>query len=310
MYMFKRKKIFIFGAGGLLGRIIFSKLSKRHAVYGSSHKRSNIKNIIKLNYFKISKKHLNLINNSDYLINCIGENQLEHKMVDINYRVLNYISKKLKKKNIKYFIHISTCGVYGNLKLNRVNEKLDPLPYTLYSKTKLQGENILFENLKKKSTVIVLRCSQIIGPQMRNTSIRKLNFYIKKNLFFFTNNKKSIYSFIFQDDIIKCLEKIINKNNLKNNIFNLSNYIKYGDLVNNILITLDKKKFIPNISPFFMMPIIKIFEIFKIKLPLNTNQLNSLMTKQIYVSSKIKKKLNVKSFININSKNLNSLIND
>jgi len=308
--MLKRKKIFIFGARGLLGRIIFSKLSKHHNVYGSSHRKSNNKNIIKLNYFNISKKHLNLINSSDYVINCIGENQLEHKMVDTNYRVLNYISKNLKKKKIKYFIHISTCGVYGNLKISKVNETLKPLPYTLYSKTKLQGENVLFENLQKKFTVIILRCSQVIGPEMRNTSIRKLNFYIKKNLFFFTNNKKSIYSFIFQDDILKCLERIINKKNLNNNVFNLSNYIKYEDLVKKILLTLGKNKFIPNISPSLIMPMIKLFEIFNIKLPLNTNQLNSLMTKQIYVSSKIKQKLKVKSFTNINSKNLNTLIND
>ena len=230
-------------------------------------------------------------------------------MVDTNYRVLNYISKNLKKK-IKYFIHISTCGVYGNLKISKVNETLKPLPYTLYSKTKLQGENVLFENLQKKFTVIILRCSQVIGPEMRNTSIRKLNFYIKKNLFFFTNNKKSIYSFIFQDDILKCLERIINKKNLNNNVFNLSNYIKYEDLVKKILLTLGKNKFIPNISPSLIMPMIKLFEIFNIKLPLNTNQLNSLMTKQIYVSSKIKQKLKVKSFTNINSKNLNTLIND
>ena len=145
---------------------------------------------------------------------------------------------------------------------------------------------------------------------MKNTSIKKLYFYIRKNLFFFTNNKKSIYSFIFQEDILKCVEKIIYKKNLNDNVFNLSNYIKYGDLVKKILLNLDKKKFIPNISPSFIKPLIRLFEIFNIKLPLNSNQLNSLMTNQIYVSSKIKKKLIVKSFKNINSKNLNSLVND
>ena len=308
--MFKRKKIFIFGAGGLLGRIIFNKLSKRHLVYGSSHRKLNNKNIIKLDYVNIDKKHINLINSSDYIINCIGESKMNHKMVDTNFRVINNISKNLKKGKIKYFIHISTCGVYGNLKPNRVNEKLKPLPYTLYSKTKLQGENILFDNLEKKFTVIILRCSQIIGPEMKNTSIRKLYFYIRKNLFFFTNNKKSIYSFVFQDDIMKCLEKIIGKKKLNSNIFNLSNSIRYEDLVKKILLTFDKKKFIPNISPILIKLMIKFFEFFKINLPLNSNQLNSLMTKQIYVSSKIKKKLRIKSFININSKNIISLIND
>ena len=196
------------------------------------------------------------------------------------------------------------------MKASRINEELKPLPYTLYSKTKLQGEKILLDNLRKKLTVIILRCSQVIGPEMKNTSIKKLNFYIRKNLFFFTNNKKSIYSFIFQDDILRCINKIINKKNLNNNIFNLSNYIKYEDLVRKILLTLNKKKFIPNVSPNLIKPMIKLFEIFKIKLPLNSKQLNSLMTKQIYNSSKIKRKLRVKSFINISSKNIISLINE
>ena len=209
--MLKRKKIFIFGARGLLGRIIFSKLSKHHNVYGSSHRKSNNKNIIKLNYFNISKKHLNLINSSDYVINCIGENQLEHKMVDTNYRVLNYISKNLKKKKIKYFIHISTCGVYGNLKISKVNETLKPLPYTLYSKTKLQGENVLFENLQKKFTVIILRCSQVIGPEMRNTSIRKLNFYIKKNLFFLLIIKSLFIHLFFRMIYLSVWKELLTK---------------------------------------------------------------------------------------------------
>ena len=165
----------------------------------------------KINYKKISKKHLKIINQSNYIINCIGENQNEKKMNDINCLILDRISKNLTNKNIKYFIHISTCGVYGNLEKNLISEKELPHPYTLYSKTKLKGEKILFTNLRTKFPVIILRCSQVVGLQMRNTSIKKLSFYIKKNLFFFINNKKSIYSFIFQDDIIRCLKIIISK---------------------------------------------------------------------------------------------------
>ena len=308
--MFKRKKVFIFGASGLLGKIIFSQLSKQHVVYGSSHRQTENKKIFKINYKKISKKHLKIINQSNYIINCIGENQNEKKMNDINCLILDRISKNLTNKNIKYFIHISTCGVYGNLEKNLISEKELPHPYTLYSKTKLKGEKILFTNLRTKFPVIILRCSQVVGLQMRNTSIKKLSFYIKKNLFFFINNKKSIYSFIFQDDIIRCLKIIISKKNLKDNIYNLSNFIRYEDLVNKILITLKKKKKIPNIPSIFLLPIIKFFEYFNFKFPLNTNQLNSLMTKKIYLSRKIKKTLHLKSMTNINSKNLKYLIND
>ena len=91
--MFKRKKVFIFGASGLLGKIIFSQLSKQHVVYGSSHRQTENKKIFKINYKKISKKHLKIINQSNYIINCIGENQNEKKMNDINCLILDRISK-------------------------------------------------------------------------------------------------------------------------------------------------------------------------------------------------------------------------
>ena len=68
--------------------------------------------------------------------------------------------KNLTNKNIKYFIHISTCGVYGNLEKN-IPEKL-PHPYTLYSKTKLKGEKILFTNYELNFQLLFLDAPKLL----------------------------------------------------------------------------------------------------------------------------------------------------
>ena len=106
-------------------------------------------------------------------------------MLEINYKILQNISSNIIDRNMnKLFIHISTCGVYGDTKNTKISEQTRLEPNTLYSKTKLLGEKILKENLKNRRKLIILRCSQIVGNGMRNTSIKKLYFYIKKIYFF------------------------------------------------------------------------------------------------------------------------------
>ena len=147
------------------------------------------------------------------------------------------------------------------------------------------------ENLKDKRKLIILRCSQIVGYGMRNTSIKKLFYYIKKNLFFFINNKKAIFSYIFSDDVISCIKKFIKKKNLNYSIFNLSSKSTFEDLVQEITISINKKTFIPNINPIFVNFFVIFFEnILKINSPISKKQLSSLMLKKIYVSKKFKKK--------------------
>lgn len=310
MYKNNNFKILILGAGGLLGRIVFNELSKKYKVKGTSHKLNKNKNILKVDYKNKNKKFINLIHKSNIIINCIGESRYEKKMFKTNCDILENITKIIKKKNIKkVFIHISTCGVYGDTAASVVTEKTVPAPKTIYSKTKFYGEKILTDNLSNKRTIIILRCSQIVGPGMRNTSIKKLYYYINKNLFFFIKNKDSVFSYIFSEDIVKCLLKLIHKRNLEDSIYNLSSRSTFENLVKEIIKFIKKNIIIPNIHPFFVKILITFFEdILKINFPINKKQFNSLTIKKIYSSKKIKNYLKIKNFSKIENKNLHKLI--
>ncbi len=309
----KKQNILILGAGGLLGNVFFEKLKNSYNVIGFSHQNNQKKNIFKTNYKKFSIKHKKYIKNANVIINCIGENSNESKMQYINIDLMKVISDQIinyKKKKI--FIHLSTCGVYGSLESDKISENTKPNPVTFYSKSKLIGEDILIQKFKdKKIKLIILRPSQVMGNNMRNTSLKKLNHYLKRGLFFYIKNKESIFSYIFANDLIIAINKILNKSNLNNQIYNISNYIKYKDLVSILQKKQKKKYLIFNVSPFIIKSLIYFFDkILKIKLPINEKTLYSLITKKIFLSSKIRKDFSIHKFTNIRSKNLYYLLND
>ena len=310
MYKNNNFKILILGAGGLLGRIIFNELSKKYKVNGTSHKLNKNRNILKVDYKKKNKEFTSLLQKSNIIINCIGESRDEKKMFKTNCDILENVTKIIKKKNTKkIFIHISTCGVYGDTAASVVTEKTVPAPKTTYSKTKFNGEKILTDNLSNKRTIVILRCSQIVGPGMRNTSIKKLYYYINKNLFFFIKNKNSVFSYIFSEDVVNCLFKLINSRNLKDSIYNLSSKSTFEDLVKEINKFIKKNIIIPDINPFLVKILIIFFEdILKINFPINKKQFNSLRIKKIYSSKKIRRYLKIKNFSKIKNKNLHKLI--
>ena len=300
----KKKNILIFGAGGILGNIIFNSLLDNYNVIGFSHKSIIKKNIFKIFYKKFSNSNTRIINNADVIINCIGENSDKKKMQYKNIQVLKLICDCIGKSNKKkIFIHLSTCGVYGSTIKNKISENVIPIPNNLYSRSKLRGEKVLKENLKDNIKLIILRPSQVIGSNMRNISLNKLIYFLKKGSFFI-NNRKSEFSYIFDDDLILSIKSIIKKKNLRSNIYNISNNIKYHKLVKIILKKIDNEYPILNVHPIFIKLLISILSKVNIKTPLNYQSFNSLRSNKVFISTKIQKDLNLKNFININSETL------
>jgi nucleoside-diphosphate-sugar epimerase len=308
--MLKKKTILILGSGGLLGNALCERLKETYFLIGFSHKNNKNKNIIKTNY-NFSSKEISIIKRADIIINCIGENNNKNRMNEINVNILKKIALKincLKKK--KTFIHISTCGIYGSPMNTLISEKYPPTPKTKYSKTKFEGEIVLQNYLSTNVNLIILRPSQILGLKMRNTSLKKLYSYVERNLFFFVNNHHSIFSYIMEKDLALIIDSLIKKNYKTKKIYNVSNYITYKNLVEIIQKSLKQDRYFFSINPIIVRFMIFIFEnLIRIKIPINDNSLNSLITKSRFRSVKIKKDINLYKFSNINSKNIRELAN-
>lgn len=291
-------KILVFGSSSRVSRV-FNQFFKKHQIINLQRKKNSfldLKNIIYFNNLfeaNISK----LIKETDVIINFAGESIDSKKMFNSNILFIKNLTNQINKNNKKcFFIHLSTCGIYQDtsINVNNISEKTSVIPYQIYPKTKYFGEQYILRNCKSRK--LIIRPAQILGIGMSNSSIYRLKYYLKKNLFFFINDKTALWSFTDINNLMECIDYFLNKKN--NNILdiNIASTIKLSDVITSLKNKFKINSFQPIISIQVVKLIISIAEIFKIKHPLKKNVIRSLTLKKKFNSDKIKKIIKLTNF--------------
>ena len=266
------KKLLILGSEGYLGTVLVPFLSKNNyeivgvdqCFFGKKNKNSKKIKIIKKNYSDLKKDFLEKF---DYVIDLINisndpASELNRKFTyRVNYlNKLNLYKKLSKSKNLKKYVYMSSCSVYGNNK-NLITEKSTPKPISLYSKLCLKYEKYL--KLKKKIPFSILRLGTLYGWSKRmrydvaiNKIIRDMIFLKKvevlggNQLRFFCYNKFAckIIDSIIKDSTNRYKNKILNIGVFNTNIIKLIDKILKIIKINNINVvheknTIDKRSY-------------------------------------------------------------------
>ena len=186
------KKIVITGGSGRFGTILKSHKTK-HKLYFPSSKQLNILNLKNVEKYLENKK-------PDILIHLAGlsrpmkiHQENISKSIDLNIIGTANITKACEKKNIK-LIYFSTNYVYPGTKGN-YKEKDPLLPVNYYAWSKLGGEASV--QLYKNS--LILRVCMTEKP------------FVHKKAFANVKN-----SFIYHDDVVKILFKVLNQKGVLN----------------------------------------------------------------------------------------------
>ena len=267
------KNILILGSEGFLGSVLVPNLLKTKKVFitgvdkcyfGINNKRNKNFKIIKKDYNKISKKFFQKFDFIIDLVNISNDpaSELNKKFTyKTNYSDKLKLYKKIENlKNIKRYIYMSSCSVYGNNK-NVITEKSKPKPISLYSKLCLRYEK--FIKKKNKIPYTIMRLGTLYGWSKRmrydiaiNKIIRDMIFLKKieilggTQLRFFCYNIfacKVISKIIFEKNN-KTLKKILNIGNFNTNIVNLTNKILSLTNIKNVNVyheehTIDKRSY-------------------------------------------------------------------
>lgn len=207
-------KILILGATGMLGRMIYKYLSrKHHNVYGTSKKHAskfiffNARNTNR----KLEKIFVRI--KPEYVINCIGilrdENKKNLKYINSKFpRIISQISKNYDFK----VINISTDAVFGDLQ-GKVNEDSIPIPDGKYGKSKIAGEQKI-NTLNIRTSFIGLDPSEhkgILEFLMKNRNNYPIGYVNQK-----WSGATTLQLAKFFEDLIynKNFEKIFKKTNV------------------------------------------------------------------------------------------------
>ena len=158
-----KKKIFILGSSGLLGRNLCLYLKKNYEIFAHLNKRNvHFDGISKFDFnFFNRKKLINFLikKKPQIIINCTGITNVEKceedkfKAYKINVGINDLFSSLSLKYNFK-FISISSDHLYGNNNKKKFSESDLTKPLNYYAYTKIKGENAI---LKNSNNSLILR---------------------------------------------------------------------------------------------------------------------------------------------------------
>ena len=299
----KKKSVLITGSSGFLGKNLISLLKKYdYEIYGTTRTQKKA-HTIKTTYFDLEKINSfdDSIKNKSIVIHCAG---IAHRngINESKYYNLNYIStvnlyKKCDKNNVKIFIFISSINVCINNNSdvsNPINENEISDNFDKYTKYKILAEKKLIELSKIYNCVlIILRPGLIYGPGVKG-NLKSLIQLLNKNFPLPFGNCHNQRDMISVFNIALIIHKLIEKKNLSNQIFNISDgeRIKFLTFLKIIKIKLGKKRFFFfNVNKTFLKLFFGIFY--------KKNYYNKLYDNLLINNDRIIKEINWKSHFSI-----------
>lgn len=246
------KSILIAGGTGFIGFHLSKKCIKMNwkVTCISSKKPKKKRKIKKVSYVTcnlINKKNIykKIKNKYDYVVNLSGHVNHKNKIItfDSHYKSVKNLVEFLSRQNkqIKKFIQMGSSAEYGGLTKPQ-KETAKCAAKSFYGKAKLASTNYLIQQHKlKKFPATILRLYQAYGPnQETNRLIPIVINACKKNQDFDCSDGNQFRDFIYIDDVVNAIIKIIKTKNQEGQIYNLGS----GE-------ALQVKKIISSISNFF-----------------------------------------------------------
>lgn len=132
--------------------------------------------------------------------------------------------KAANENGVKKIVYISSLAAGGVSSPEKpINEDIPENPVSFYGLSKLLAEKEL--ELLSNTNYIILRPPIIYGPN--DDSCSTIALWVKRGIMVSPSNKNSMFSFIYVNDLCKCIEIAIKDNTLKREKFYLSEHEFY-----------------------------------------------------------------------------------
>lgn len=229
--MFKRKILIVGGTGFIGNHLVKFLKSKKYNITSIStkppKKNKKIKgvkyiylNIEKINQLKKIKNNFNdVINLSGYV-----DHSDSKKTYNTHFKGCKNLYEMFSNAKINKFVQIGSSLEYGSLPSPHKEDMKTKLKLkSVYSRSKLLSTNFLIKKYKKnKFPAVIVRPYQVYGPGENEN--RLVPYVIKNclmNRIFNCSEGSQSRDFLYVDDFIRAIYRILKKKNLEGEIINI-----------------------------------------------------------------------------------------
>ena len=300
------KRIAITGASGYIGKALVKRLlgqgydiSILTRLPNPDHLEKGINTVFGDLNNEDALKELTI--DADVVGNLAGEVLNEERMFETNFIGVKKLFKQSISSRVKKFIQLSSVGVYGTVS-GRVNEDHVLRPINYYEKSKAQADSWLQDHFNPYSNLIILRPSNVFGPNMPNEHLRDLIKKIKNRSYFFIGKEQVYVNYIYFENVIDAIEILIqdDKKYSKARIFNINCPNLLEEFIAKITEALkvnEINKRLPKMPVLVMVKILDgIANLSGMKFPLSMNRFRALTSSALFDSAKFLQTYNIESF--------------
>lgn len=206
-------KVLVTGATGFVGGHLVKRLiNDGHSVRALVRKGRDIKGFdgrVEIVYGDITDPHslddatrnVDMVYHSAALVREAGVP--DSLFYEVNVKGTENLLEASLRNGVKQFIHISTCGVHGDVQDPPATEDTPFNPEDIYQKTKIESERLAMDFRKKGLHVVIIRPAGIYGPG--DTRLLKLFKLIKERKFLMVGDGRTLFHLVYIDDLIDAL---------------------------------------------------------------------------------------------------------
>jgi nucleoside-diphosphate-sugar epimerase len=167
----------------------------------------------------------------------------ESEYWDINVHSLPSLLALCKNCGVDKFIHVSSVGVYGNLRSWPADEESECFPQSIYGETKIAGEREVTKFSKDQDLpVIIIRPAWVYGPGCPRTL--KIYRTLKTKRFIMIGNGENLRHPVYIKDMLEAFRLAMEKKDLNGEVILIGgdHAITTNELVNGFSEALDTPK--------------------------------------------------------------------
>lgn len=278
------EKMIITGASGFIGKSLTHYFRKEKAIW--------VDEVSLRGSWTLDK-------NADAIIHLAAKSADTYKTKDekeyfeVNRDLTIKLFQEFLDSNINDFIYFSSAKVIADSSDDLLDEETALSPASVYGRSKKAAEDYLIsQTLPKGKRLFIIRPCLVHGKGNQGNLIA-LYKLVKKGIPWFFADFKNKRSFLYIDNLVYCVDKLLENKNVNSGVYNIADddFISINEVILLMGSISNKKIRLLKIPKSLISFLFKLGDV--MHLPINSTILNKLTSSFFVSNSKIKEALNI-----------------